>query len=70
MIARDYVDYIDTQIALGSQPQQMIRHVLGLYKNQPGSRHWKRHLSEFAHTAGAGSRTVAEALDLMSVSKA
>ena len=69
-IARDYVDYIDTQIALGSQPQQMIRHVLGLYKNQPGSRHWKRHLSEFAHTAGAGSRTVAEALDLVPVSKA
>ncbi len=67
-IARRYMEYIDAEQASGLQPQQMIRHVLGLYKNQPGSRHWKRHLSEFAHTAGAGSRTIAEALDLMSAS--
>ena len=63
VIARHYMAYIDEQIAQGSQAQQMIRHVLGLFKNQPGSRRWKRHLSERTHTVEAGSRTVAEALE-------
>jgi len=69
-IARRYMDYIDAQLAQGSQPQQLIRHVLGLYRNQPGSGRWKRHLSEYAHTAGAGSHTVAEALDRMPFTQA
>lgn len=64
-IARRYMDYIDAQIALGSRPQQMLRHVHGLFKNEPGSRYWKRHLSECAHTAEAGGHTVAEALEHM-----
>jgi tRNA-dihydrouridine synthase A len=69
-IARQYMDYIDAQIAQGSQAQQMIRHVLGLFKSQPGSRHWKRHLSEYAHTAGAGAHTVAEAIERVQLAKA
>jgi tRNA-dihydrouridine synthase A len=66
-IAWHYMEYIDEQIAQGSQAQQMTRHVLGLFKNRPGSRQWKRHLSERAHTAEAGSYTVAEALEYMPV---
>jgi tRNA-dihydrouridine synthase A len=61
-IARQYMEYIDEQIAQGVQAQQMIRHVLGLFKSQSGSRQWKRHLSERAHAAEAGSHTLAEAL--------
>lgn len=64
-VARFYMEYIDAQIALGSRPQQMLRHVHGLFKSQPGSRYWKRHLSEHAHTDEAGSHTVAEALEHM-----
>jgi tRNA-dihydrouridine synthase A len=37
--------------------------MLGLFQGVPGARHWRRHLSENAPQADAGSEVVIEALE-------
>jgi tRNA-dihydrouridine synthase A len=40
----------------------MTRHILGLFNGLPGARAWRRHLSEAAHRADAGSEVILAAL--------
>ncbi|MCF2870444.1 tRNA dihydrouridine(20/20a) synthase DusA [Octadecabacter sp. G9-8] len=59
--------YIEAHLAddLGKmQPKlsQVTKHMLGLFAGQPGARHWRRHLSEHGHRAGAGWSVVEDAL--------
>jgi len=46
----------------GQPLARITRHLLGLFAGQPGSRAWKRHLSENACKAGAGVEVVREAM--------
>ena len=43
-------------------PQQISRHLLGLFQGQPGARAWRRYLSEHAHCDGAGVEVLEQAL--------
>ncbi len=42
--------------------KHITRHMLGLFTGQPGTRAWKRYLSEHAHKSEAGVHTVLEAM--------
>lgn len=54
--------YIEAELAAGTRLQQIARHLLGLFAGQPGARAWRRHLSEHAHRADAGTKVLYDAL--------
>ncbi|MEB3829930.1 tRNA dihydrouridine(20/20a) synthase DusA [Phormidium sp. CCY1219] len=54
--------YIDEWMAKGITLHKISRHMLQLFTGQPGSRAWKRHISENAHLPGAGSDVIRAAL--------
>jgi len=56
--------YIEQQLAGGTPLGQITRHILGLYKGQPGGRAFRRHLSENAHRKQAGWAVIEDALEL------
>ena len=45
-IVLQYLDYMQDQLNQGVNLHQMTRHLLNLYKGQPGARLWRRYLSE------------------------
>ncbi len=55
--------YIANHLAQGGRLGQVTRHMLGMFQGRPGARGWRRHLSENAHTDGAGPEVVLAALD-------
>ncbi|NEO48651.1 MAG: tRNA dihydrouridine(20/20a) synthase DusA [Moorea sp. SIO4A3] len=54
--------YIDQWVAKGFKLNKITRHMLQLFAGQPGSRAWKRHLTENSCLVGVGSDVVREAL--------
>ena len=56
--------YVERELAQGTPLGQMTRHVLGLFRGQPGGRAFRRHLSEHAHRKHAGWAVVEDALAL------
>ncbi|WP_415277793.1 tRNA-dihydrouridine synthase [Candidatus Pelagibacter sp. Uisw_094] len=40
------LEYLEEEIKIGTQLNQIMRHTLGLYHGQIGSKEWKRYLSE------------------------
>ena len=56
--------YIEQELASGTPLGQITRHILGLYKGQPGGRAFRRHLSENAHRKNAGWTVVEDAIAL------
>jgi tRNA-dihydrouridine synthase A len=56
--------YVERELAEGTMLGQITRHILGLYRNQPGGRAYRRHLSEHAHRRGAGWAVIEDALAL------
>jgi len=55
-------DYIDDEIARGTELHSMTRHILGLYHGCRGAKAWRRHLSEEAHAPKADSSVLKAAL--------
>ncbi len=45
--------YIESQLQQGIPMSRMIRHLLGLYRGEPGARRWRRYLSEHGNKKGA-----------------
>lgn len=56
-------DYIDSEIAKGSDLHSITRHMLGLYHGFPGAKAWRRYLSENAHRPDADSSVVKAAFN-------
>ena len=56
--------FIEQELASGTPLNRMTRHMLGLFHGQFGARSWRRHLSEHAHRADAGTDVVLAALAL------
>ena len=54
--------YIEAHLARGGRLHQITRHMLGLFAGRPGTRGWKRRLSEESHRDGAGPEVVERAL--------
>ncbi len=45
-IAKKILDYLEEEVKLGTKVNHIMRHTVGLYYGQPGSKDWKRYLSE------------------------
>lgn len=54
-------DYAQRQLEQGAALNHITRHILGLYRNQPGGRAFRRVLSERATRPGSDARLLAEA---------
>ncbi|MEQ8385990.1 MAG: tRNA dihydrouridine(20/20a) synthase DusA [Coleofasciculus sp. A1-SPW-01] len=61
-VAEGMLNYIDHWVAKGLKLNKITRHILQLFSGQPGSRAWKRHLTEKSCIPGVGSEVVREAL--------
>lgn len=57
--------YIDHWTSQGLKLNKITRHMLMLFAGQPGSRIWKRHLTEQSCKPGAGVEVVEQALGLV-----
>ncbi len=60
----DFLPYIEEQLTLGCSLNHISRHIVGLYQGVPGAKLFRRHLSQYAHLAGAGVDVVEEAIAL------
>ncbi|MGI2260511.1 tRNA dihydrouridine(20/20a) synthase DusA [Shewanella sp. GXUN23E] len=59
------IPYIEKHLAQGGRLNHITRHIIGLYQGLPGSRAWRRHLSENAHKSGANVQVILDALETM-----
>jgi len=62
---RRMLPYIARELAEGTPLAHITRHVLGLYRGQPGGRAFRRVISQQAHRAGAGIEVIETALAQM-----
>lgn len=58
-----YATFIAEELANGTPLNRITRHLMGLYRGQPGGRQFRRILSEKAHRAGAGLSVLEAALE-------
>ncbi len=56
------IPYVERELAEGTPLKAITRHIFGLFNGLPGARAWRRHLSEAAHRADAGSEVILAAL--------
>lgn len=61
-VVRAMVPYLHHWTAQGLKLHSITRHMLLLFAGQPGSRQWKRYLTEHASQPGAGAEVVETAL--------
>lgn len=61
-VAEAMCSYIDGWVSKGIKLNKITRHMLQLFAGQPGSRAWKRLLTEKSCLPGAGSEVVRQAL--------
>jgi len=59
---RAYLPYVEAELSRGTPLIHMTRHLLGLFKGQPGGKQFRRHLSENSHKPGAGISVLTDAL--------
>ena len=59
------IPYIEKHLAEGGRLNHITRHIIGLFQGLPGSRSWRRYLSENAHIQGAGIEVVLQAVNAM-----
>lgn len=61
-VVQALLPYAERHCAAGGRLMQLSRHYLGLFAGCPGTRFWKRHLSENAHRPGAGPEVLEAAI--------
>ena len=61
-VLRRMLPYVERELAAGTPLKHITRHVLGLYRGQPGGRAFRRVLSQRAHLPGAGAEVIEAAL--------
>lgn len=62
---RNLYPYIENHLSQGGKLAYITRHILGLFNGLPGSRQFRRHLSEQAYKTTASIQTIEDALNLM-----
>lgn len=65
-VAEAMLPYIDDWLEKGLKLNAISRHILELFAGQPGTKAWKRHISENAHLPGANSKVIRDALSRIS----
>jgi tRNA-dihydrouridine synthase A len=61
-IIESYIPFIESELRTGTPLVRIARHILGLYRGQPGGRGFRRVLSERAHRPGVGVELLRAAL--------
>ena len=56
------VEYIDSWVERGLYPNHILKHMHGLFAFRPGSRAFKRYLSEFGHRPGTTGKILLDAI--------
>jgi tRNA-dihydrouridine synthase A len=64
-VVRAVADYAERCCSAGTPLRAIVRHLLGLYREQPGGRAWRRFLSEGLMAAGAGPDLLRRSLALV-----
>ena len=64
-VVEGLIPYVERRLADGVPLKGITRHILGLFNGEPGSRGWRRHLSEHAHLPGAGAEIIRQAAALV-----
>lgn len=64
-VLRQIYPYIETQLQQGIPLSRMIRHIIGLYRGEPGARQWRRYLSEFGNKKTGDMETLYQAEKLI-----
>ena len=49
-VIESFIPYVEMQLQKGVRLATITRHLFGLYKGLPGANHWRRYLSEQAHS--------------------
>jgi len=60
-VFQQFVDYTERQVAEGVPLHHLTRHILGLYRDCPGARAFRRFISENVHKPGASTALLQEA---------
>ena len=58
-----FYPYIESQLQQGEKLNAMSKHILGLFQGQPGTKQFKRYISEQAHKPGADLEVLIKASD-------
>jgi len=66
-IATAMLPYIDHWLTRGLRLNQITRHMLQLFRGCPGSRRWKRYLTEYGCKPGAGPEVIEKALNQLPI---
>lgn len=66
VIIEKLIPYIEQQLKEKTKLSSITRHILGLFQGQPGARHWRRYISEYAHLPGARVDVLTSALAKLS----
>ena len=45
-IVKKLLSYLEEEVKIGTKVNHIMRHTVGLYHGQPGSKEWKRYLSD------------------------
>lgn len=64
-VIREMYPYIEQHLSNHGKLAFITRHMLGLFNGQPGSRQFRRHLSEQAYKMTSGIEVIEQALDMM-----
>lgn len=64
-LVEEMTEYAAREIAKGIKLSAITRHMLTLFNGQPGSRAWRRHLSDNAWREGTTADLITEAYELM-----
>ena len=64
-VATALLPYLETWVSQGGRLHQVTRHLLQLFAGQPGTKAWKRYLTEQSCKPHAGPEVVAHALTLV-----
>ena len=64
-ILRQFMRYMEREIAGGTPLSRMARHLLGLFQGMAGARAYRRFLSENLHRTGSGVQLIVDAMQLV-----
>ncbi|MGI2037729.1 tRNA dihydrouridine(20/20a) synthase DusA [Shewanella frigidimarina] len=64
-VIEQMLPYIEAHLAQGGRLNHITRHMIGLFQGLPGSRGWRRHLSENAHKLNADIGVVLKAAEFV-----
>ncbi len=64
-VAKAMIPYIETWVSQGLKLHKITRHMLQLFRGQPGSSQWKRELTERSCLKNAGPDVIAQTLELI-----